>query len=67
MTDEQKAAYAYSMAICALAEMESMKVSNARAVRNGRDEAYGEEAFAALPNKHGIHHNALIELFHNYR
>ena len=66
MTEEQKAAYVYAQAVSALSEIEAMKAANMIRESQGKALAYGEEAFADIPNRYGIHHNATISLFHNY-
>lgn len=59
MTPEQKAAYIMAQTACAIAEIESMKAANWMREDQGYTIAYGEEAFAAIPDKYGIHHNAV--------
>ncbi len=67
MTDEQQAAYIYAQSICMLAEIEAMKAANASRAFCGFTPAYGEEAFAALPDQYGLSHNAVISFFQQYK
>jgi len=59
MTPEQKAAFVNSQVACALIEAMGMKAENQQRTHLGQSIAYGEEAFAALIEKYGIHHNAV--------
>lgn len=65
MTDEQKAAYAHAQSVAATAEIEGMKAENQHRLSVGSSIAYGEAAFNAVIEKYGIHHNALMALFHH--
>jgi len=47
----------------AVAELEGMKAENALRERRGESPAYGEEAFSALADKHGVHWNSVCSLF----
>ena len=64
MTDEQKAAYINAQAACALAEIAGMQAQNQHRLALGQSIAYGEQDFAAGPDKYGIHHNAVMSFFH---
>jgi hypothetical protein len=63
MTDEQKAAYIYAQAVCAMAEIEAMKAENAFRQMRGESMAYNDESFLAVPEKYALHHNAVVSLF----
>lgn len=63
MTDVQKAAYVFAQAVAAMAEIESMKAANWMREDQGKTIAYGEEAFLAVIEEYGIHHNATTGLF----
>jgi len=63
MTREQAAAYINAMVACANAEVAGMQAENEGRSRNGMALAYGVEAFRAVPEKWGIHHNAVLALF----
>lgn len=63
MTEEQNAAYVFSQATCALIEAMGMIAENAYRASNGEATAYRDEAFNALINKYGIHHNAVVTTF----
>mgnify|MGYP001607021024 FL=1 len=65
MTPEQKAAYVIAMSACAMAEIAGMQAENQQRAHRGESIAYTKDAFAALADKHGIHHNAVIGLFHS--
>ena len=64
MTEEQKAAYIIAQATCASAEIAGMQAANQHRLSLGHSIAYDEDAFAAIANKYGIHHNAGISFFH---
>ena len=66
MTDEQKAAYVMAMAACAMAEVAGMQAENAHRANGGLGVLYGEDAFGAVLDKYGIHHNTVLSLFHGY-
>ena len=63
MTPEQRAAYVYAQSVCALAEVEGMKAENMQRDALGQSMAYAEEAFIAVIEKYGIHHNSVLTLF----
>jgi hypothetical protein len=60
MDQAARVAYINAMVVCALAKIEGMKAENAHRLSNGSGISYGEEAFEAVPNEFGIHHNAVI-------
>jgi hypothetical protein len=64
MTPEQKAAYAISMAACATIEAIGMLADNKEAEATKRQLPYLSYDFSALIEKYGIHHNALLTMFH---
>ncbi len=59
-TPETKAAYIQSQVACALLEMEAMKALNMERDHRQQALAYDEEAFLAVIQKYGIHHNAVL-------
>lgn len=63
MTPEQKAAYVIAQAACASAEIAAMQAANQQRERQGFAQAWDEAAFLSIPDKYGIHHNAVISLF----
>jgi len=63
MTDEQKAAYVYAQAVCAIAEIEGMKALNMQRNVLGHSMAYDDEAFFGVIDKYGISHNAVLTTF----
>jgi hypothetical protein len=63
MTSEQSAAYIFSQAVCALAEVEGMKALNSHRLSLGYSIAYDDEAFFAVAEKYGLGHNSVISLF----
>ncbi len=64
MTDEQKAAYIQAQAVAALIEAMGMAAENMQRSHQGASIAYDEKAFLEIIEKYGIHHNAVIGLFH---
>jgi cytochrome c-type biogenesis protein CcmH len=63
MTQEQKAAYVIAMAACAMAEIAGMQAENQNRAHRGESVAYTEDAFRAVIESNGIHHNAVIGMF----
>lgn len=63
MTNEQKAAYINAQVASMLVEMEAMKVENVLRSIKGFVPKYDGGDFLALPEKYGVHHNAIIGLF----
>lgn len=64
MTPEQQAAYVHAQAVAATAEIEGMKAENQHRLSNGGSILYGEDAFSNVIERYGLHHNALLTLFH---
>ncbi len=64
MTEEQKAAYVIAQSATAVITAYSYIVANAKAVADGLPPAYEEKHFTDLILTEGIHHNAVIQLFH---
>jgi len=64
MTEEQKAAYVNAQATAALIEAMGMAAENMQREQHGQSIAYNEKAFQDVIEKWGIHHNAVIRLFH---
>lgn len=62
MRQEEKPAYIMAMAACANAEIIAMQEANIAARAAGRTTPYPPGDFLAVPEKYGIHHNAVLEL-----
>lgn len=60
MNAESRAAFIIAQAACAQAEIAGMQAENQHRLSLGHSIAYGEEAFAAVPVRYGIDHNAAI-------
>lgn len=52
--------YGISQAVSALIEAMGMVAENKHRLQHGNSQAYGEEAFFALIEKYGLHHNAVL-------
>ena len=63
MTSEQSAAYIIAQAASMTAELESMKIANAEAIRNNEPNPYHAYHFMELIDNYGLSHNAIIGLF----
>lgn len=63
MRADQAAAYVFSQAVAALAEIQGMDAENRLREIQGASPAYGESAFANVISKYGIDHNSVIGLF----
>ena len=63
MTPEQKAAYINARVACATIEAAGMTALNMQRASLGLSMAYEDDAFDALIDKYGIHHNAVLNLF----
>lgn len=63
MTPEQQAAYIIAQSACMLAEMEAMKAANAMPFAGTETKRYEPADFEALPNRYGLHHNAVVGWF----
>lgn len=65
MTDEQKAAYVMAQSVCVFAEIEAMKARNMHdAMFENHVQTYSEKDFRNLIDRYGIHHNAVLTIFH---
>ncbi len=60
MTPEQTVMYIQAQRVCAECELEAMKVANRDADDRIEGRPYNEQDFNNLPNKYGIHHNAML-------
>ena len=60
MNEEQNIVYTQGILLQARIEMEGMIAENQYRAHIGESPAYGEEAFVALIEKYGVHHNSLI-------
>ena len=65
MNNEQKAAYIQAQAACAIIEGMSLLMDNLYAIKEGRPPD-PHEAFEAIINKYGLHHNTVIEYLNDY-
>lgn len=65
MTKVEAAAFVISQSVAAQAEIEAMKAANQHREMQGYTQAYGEEAFLAIPDKYGLSHNAVTTLLMN--
>ncbi len=63
MTPEQSAAYINAQTACALAEIEAMKAANRDAELKGDVPRFGWGDFINIPDRYGIHHNAVVSSF----
>ncbi len=63
MTPEQASAYIISQSVCAMAQLEAMKITNAERIAEGKAIAYDEAAFYAVQDAYCISHNAVIGFF----
>ena len=66
MDREQRIAYINAMTVCAQIECAGMVAENKQREVEGKSMAYVEEDFLKLPDKHGIHHNAVISYLLDY-
>jgi hypothetical protein len=64
MDETQRAAFLIAQAVCAMAEIAAMQAENQHRIAIGRTDLYGEDAFNAVPDRYGIHHNAALTLLH---
>lgn len=60
MTKQERVAYINSQVACALIVMEGMKAENTYREMRGETIAYGDKAFNAVIDQHGIGHNAVM-------
>jgi len=63
MNKAQGAAYINAQAVSALCELESMKAANRLANTQEQCAPYTEVDFLNIPNRFGIHHNAVLTFF----
>lgn len=64
MTEEQKAAYINSQAVCAQIELEAMKVTNRHDESLGSAPTYAEEDFRAIIGRFVIEHDNVLGIFY---
>lgn len=64
MRGEEKVAYVNAMTACALAEIAAMQAANAHMAIIGEGPVYDAQHFRDVPDRFGIHHNAVLSLFH---
>lgn len=67
MKREEAPAYIMSQVVCAMADIEGMKALNAERAAKGYAQAYDEAAFFAVPEKYGLHQNAVITFFDGFK
>jgi hypothetical protein len=60
MDQTARAAFVIAQAACAAIESAAMQTQNAADFTAGRPMTYQQHDFLALPDKYGIHHNAVI-------
>ena len=65
MTDGQKVAYVQAQAVAALIEAMGMVAENMQRDHQGFSMAYDAKAFQDVILGYGIHHNAVMSLFHD--
>lgn len=63
MDAAQSAAYIIAQAACVTAEIAAMEAANQWRRDRGVQPTYDEEHFRAVPEKYGVHHNAVLTLF----
>jgi hypothetical protein len=66
MTDEQRASYIISQSVCAMAEIEAMKVENVIAALRNEYPLRTESDFQGVVSKYQLDHNSVISYFMNY-
>lgn len=66
MTKAQTAAYIIAQSACAQAEILGMQAENEQHKVLGHSMAYDYDAFVAVIEKYGIHHNACITAFNEW-
>lgn len=62
MHQEEKPAYIMAMVACALAEIAGMQATNQSCALSGQHPTYTRGDFADVIDRHGLHHNAVLEL-----
>lgn len=65
MSPEQKAAYVFSQAVCALIKAMGMHAENQANLKANGEIVYGEKEFDKIVNDYGIHHNAVHDYTHS--
>ena len=63
LTDDQLAAIVNARVASCLCEMQAMIAANAERESKGLAPVFGEDAFANLPEKHGIDDNSVFTVF----
>lgn len=63
MDAAQSAAYVIAQAACCAAEIAAMQAANANANRADVQPPFDEQDFRAVPERYGVHHNAVLTLF----
>jgi hypothetical protein len=63
MTSTQSAAFVFSQSVAALAEIAGMHAENQQRQRSDYSPAYVEEQFAAVIDRYGISHDAVLRIF----
>lgn len=63
MTPEQKAAFITAQSACAIAEIEAMHAENQACIASDRAPIFAFRDFKDIPNKYGLHHNAVVTFF----
>jgi hypothetical protein len=66
MNEEQRVAFLLAQIASMYAELEAKKALNVERQSLGFSLAYGEEAFAELPEKYGLTHNQVISFLLDY-
>ena len=66
MTEEQKASYVNAMSIGAMIKALGMLADNQQRAQRGESLAWTGADFDALINVEGIHHNAVLQIFHEW-
>jgi hypothetical protein len=66
MTNEEKAAFIISQAVCAMAEIEAMKVENTIAALRNEYPLRNADDFQNIIRMHGLDHNTVIAYINNY-
>lgn len=63
MDAAQAAAYVIAQAACCNAEIAAMQAANDQSRLAGVVPHYDEQHFLAVPERYGVHHNAVLTLF----
>lgn len=62
---EEKVAYIQAQTVACACECEAMKAANVQATKKGLQLRYNEKDFRELPERYGIHHNAVVGFFND--